>query len=33
MAMFHMANDSPLFHTVPGEGLLPLYEPKMIHPV
>ncbi|MCS7090234.1 MAG: hypothetical protein NZM03_05950, partial [Limisphaera sp.] len=28
--MFHMANDSHLFHTAPGEGLLPLYEAKLI---
>jgi hypothetical protein len=27
----HMTNDSPLFHTAPGEGRLPLYEGKMIH--
>lgn len=25
MAIFHMANDSHLFRTAPGEGLLPLY--------
>ncbi len=31
MAMLHMANDSGLFHTAPGEGLLPLYEAKLIH--
>ena len=30
MAMFHMANDSHLFQTEPGEGLLPLYEAKMM---
>jgi hypothetical protein len=28
MAMFHMANDSHLFRTAPGEGLLSLYETK-----
>jgi len=28
--MFHMANDSGLFRTEPGDGLLPLYEAKMI---
>ncbi len=28
--MFHMANDSNLFCTEPGEGRLPLYEAKMI---
>jgi hypothetical protein len=31
MAMMHMANDSHLFADVPGPGLLPLYEAKMIH--
>jgi tRNA(fMet)-specific endonuclease VapC len=30
MAIFHMANDSHLFRTAPGEGPLPLYEAKMI---
>jgi hypothetical protein len=30
MAMFHMANDSHLFQTEPGNGLVPLYEAKMI---
>ena len=30
MAMFHMANDSGLFKTALGEGLLPLYEGKMV---
>lgn len=29
--MFDMANDSHLFSTSPGEGLLPLHEAKMIH--
>jgi len=28
--MFHMANDSGLFRTEPADGLLPLYEAKMI---
>ncbi len=27
--MFHMANDSHLFHDAPGPGLLPLYEGKL----
>lgn len=27
----NMASDSHLFHSSPGEGLLPLYEAKMIH--
>lgn len=31
MAMFHMSNDSHLFQDADGEGLLPLYEAKMIH--
>ncbi|MDW8224353.1 MAG: hypothetical protein RMJ82_15530, partial [Gemmatales bacterium] len=31
MTMFHMANDSHLFHTAPGEGRLPLYEAKLLH--
>ena len=31
MTMFHMSNDSHLFRDDPGEGLLPLYEAKMIH--
>ncbi|GIV95662.1 MAG: hypothetical protein KatS3mg057_0319 [Herpetosiphonaceae bacterium] len=31
MAMFHMANDSHLFATAPGAGLLPLYEAKLLH--
>ena len=31
MAMFHMSNDSGLFQTAPGPGLLPLYEAKLIH--
>lgn len=31
MAMMHMSNDSHLFQGEPGEGLLPLYEAKMIH--
>jgi hypothetical protein len=30
MTMFHMANDSGLFQTAGDEGLLPLYEAKMI---
>lgn len=29
--LFHMSNDSHLFHTEPGEGLVPLYEAKMVH--
>jgi hypothetical protein len=29
--MFDMANDSHLFSKLPGEGLLPLHEAKMIH--
>ncbi|MBX6330735.1 MAG: N-6 DNA methylase, partial [Gemmatimonadaceae bacterium] len=29
--MFHMSNDSHLFRTAPGPGLVPLYEAKMIH--
>ncbi len=29
--MFHMSNDSHLFKTSPGPGLVPLYESKMIH--
>src|SRR5262249_1610931 len=28
--MFHMSNDSHLFKDAPGDGLLPLYEAKMI---
>ncbi len=31
MAMMHMSNDSHLFHSKAGEGLVPLYEAKMIH--
>lgn len=31
MTMFHMSNDSHLFEDAQGEGLLPLYEAKMIH--
>ncbi|MBP1469018.1 hypothetical protein EYB53_025135 [Candidatus Chloroploca sp. M-50] len=31
MAMFHMANDSHLFQTAPGDGLVPLYEAKLLH--
>ncbi|MCK9504768.1 MAG: N-6 DNA methylase [Porticoccaceae bacterium] len=31
MAMFHMSNDSHLFHDAGGQGMLPLYEAKMIH--
>ncbi len=31
MAMMHMSADSHLFRSEPGEGLLPLYEAKMIH--
>ncbi len=31
MTMFHMSNDSHLFHSEPGEGLLPLYEAKMVN--
>jgi len=30
LAMFHMSNDSGLFSTEPGEGLVPLYEGKMV---
>ena len=29
--LFNMTSDSHLFHTEPGEGLVPLYEAKMIH--
>ena len=29
--MFHMSNDSHLFATEPGPGLLPLYEAKLLH--
>jgi hypothetical protein len=31
MAMFHMSNDSHLFHNAPGPGLVPLYEAKLFH--
>ncbi|MGI9213153.1 MAG: SAM-dependent DNA methyltransferase, partial [Methylococcaceae bacterium] len=31
MAMLHMSADSHLFQDSPGDGLLPLYEAKMIH--
>ncbi|MCE7914657.1 MAG: SAM-dependent DNA methyltransferase, partial [Nitrosomonas sp. PRO4] len=31
MAMMHMSNDSHLFLDAGGEGMLPLYEAKMIH--
>ncbi len=31
MSMFHMSNDSGLFHTEPAEDRLPLYEAKMIY--
>ncbi len=31
LTMFHMANDSALFHTSSGPGLVPLYEAKLIH--
>ena len=31
MTMFHMSNDSHLFRNAPGEGLLPLYEAKLMH--
>jgi hypothetical protein len=31
MAMFHMSNDSHLFQPAPGDGLLPLYEAKLLH--
>ncbi|MBX0331454.1 hypothetical protein K2Z83_27765 [Oscillochloris sp. ZM17-4] len=31
MAMFHMSNDSHLFQSAPGEGLLPLYEAPMCY--
>ncbi len=30
-SLFHMANDSHLFHPSPGPGLVPLYEAKLIH--
>lgn len=30
ITMFHMSNDSHLFKTKPGPGLLPLYEGKMV---
>jgi len=30
LTMFHMANDSGLFHIQPGDGLLRLYEAKMM---
>jgi hypothetical protein len=30
MAMFHMANDSHLFRNQPGDGLVPLYEAKLL---
>jgi hypothetical protein len=30
MTMFHMSNDSDLFADQPGDGLLPLYEAKMM---
>jgi hypothetical protein len=29
--MFHMSNDSYLFQDQPAEGLLPLFEAKLIH--
>ena len=31
MTMFHMSNDSHLFKDAPEEGLLPLYEAKLMH--
>ena len=31
LAMFHMSNDSGLFRDAPGDGLLPLYEAKLLH--
>ena len=31
MTMFHMSNDSGLFHGEPGPDRLPLYEAKLIH--
>lgn len=31
MAMMHMSNDSHLFADAPGVGLMPLYEPKLMH--
>jgi hypothetical protein len=31
MTMLHMSGDSHLFHTEAGEGLLPLYEAKLMH--
>jgi hypothetical protein len=30
LTMFHMSNDSELFKKAPGDGLLPLYEGKMV---
>lgn len=30
-SMFHMSNDSNLFHTTKSEGCLPLYEAKLMH--
>jgi hypothetical protein len=30
LAMFHMANDSGMFESAPADGLLPLYEAKMM---
>ncbi len=31
LRMFDMSNDSHLFRSTPGEGLLPLYEAKLLH--
>jgi hypothetical protein len=31
LRMFDMSNDSNLFQTAPGDGLLPLYEAKLLH--
>jgi len=31
MAMFHMSNDSHLFHPESGDGRVPLYEAKLVH--
>jgi hypothetical protein len=31
VAMFHMANDSQLFHAEPDPGRVPLYEAKIVH--
>src|SRR5690606_32291072 len=31
LGMLHMSNDSNLFHTEPGDALVPLYEAKLMH--